>query len=637
MGSEGELGVARDTGILRKERAEDPVVDGGAPQAGDGSHGRLAMGMLFVSLLACGCGSDQPAPGPAAPAGPSAEAERAGQIVAGLAPLPARPEAVALADVVSIAAHKEGRTPEGARLSRLAADLRARLWRFDQTATDAREAGELYAAAALAAGGTEEGCEAERRRALLAGELARDAAVSYREIYLASRRHQSRVAPGTAPGRCAAGLEMALASAIAYRPALDAMAALEREGDAAAQKGAPPPAAIGTASTLIPAPAPGDAASGAVPAPGPTPGGDVVVSPKEDAVGKDPVKLVAIEPFGGEDAARVVLRLAAPVTFQVGTLGVEGGSSAKNPRVFVDIARATSKGMAHEMEVGGLVRRVRIGAREGGTRVVLDLASTAIRRVFYLPDPFRIVIDVTTRARVVEDKPTPSGTREIRRVALDPGHGGTDSGAVGPTGLREKDVTLDIAHRAAPLLAHELQIETLLTRDNDTYVPLDLRAARANNYHADLFVSIHCNASENGAARGVQTFVLDEARDPDGLAARVAARENAQRGRDGGEALSAAVLSNLNVAAMSARSRHVAELLQRSALGSLATRYPDTRDQGIKTAGFFVLVGADMPAVLFETAFISNADDEGRLATADYRQKFADAIVNAVRAYRAGK
>jgi len=165
---------------------------------------------------------------------------------------------------------------------------------------------------------------------------------------------------------------------------------------------------------------------------------------------------------------------------------------------------------------------------------------------------------------------------------------------------------------------------------------IDLRAARANTFHADLFVSIHCNASENGAARGVQTFVLDEARDPDGLAARVAARENAQKGH-GGEALSAAMLSTLDVAATGARSRHVADLLQRAALGSLLPRYPDTKDQGIKTAGFFVLVGADMPAVLFETAFISNPEEEGRLNTADYRQKMADAIVNAVRAYKAGK
>src|SRR6185369_15403262 len=233
------------------------------------------------------------------------------------------------------------------------------------------------------------------------------------------------------------------------------------------------------------------------------------------------------------------------------------------------------------------------------------------------------------------EKKAAGGAREIRRVVIDPGHGGNDSGAVGPTGLREKDVTLDIAHRVAPLLSHELKIESLLTRDNDTYVPLDLRTARANAFHADLFVSIHCNASENTSARGVQTFVLDEARDPEGFAARVAARENAQRAR--AEAIPAPVLSNLAVGDLPARSRHVAELLQRAALGSLAPRYADTRDQGVKTAGFFVLVGADMPAVLFETAFISNTDDEQRLSTADFRQKLADAIVNAVRAYKAGK
>jgi N-acetylmuramoyl-L-alanine amidase len=120
------------------------------------------------------------------------------------------------------------------------------------------------------------------------------------------------------------------------------------------------------------------------------------------------------------------------------------------------------------------------------------------------------------------------------------------------------------------------------------------------------------------------------------VAARVAARENAQRGREDAAGI-AAVLDRVNPAEMGARSRHVADLLQRAALGSLLPRYPDTKDQGVKTAGFFVLVGADMPAVLFETAFISNTDEESRLATADFRQKLADAILNAVRAYKAGK
>lgn len=600
--------------------------------------------MLFAGALAAGCGEGRSPTAADAGSGIASlavqsDAERAAAIVDGSAPLPPRPEVVAIADAIAIAAHRAGRSPEGVRLSRLAADLRARAWRMDQTASDAREAIELYATTAMLAGGTEEGCDAERRRALIAGELARDAAVSYREIYLASRRHQGRARGVPAdksakPSRCAADLDMALAAAIAFRPSGDAMRALEREGDtaeAAAEKGAPPaPPAAGTPSSPSP-----PAARPSVSAAPAAPVGDVVVTPKEELIGKDPVKLVAVEPVTGEDAARVVLRLSGPATYEVGTLAGEGG---KDPRVYVDLPRASAKGVLKETPATGLLRRVRVGAHaaQGGTRVVLDLAAPpAHRRVFYLPDPFRVVIDVTSRARPTEPAAAPAaGPREVRRIALDPGHGGNDAGATGPTGLREKDVTLDIAHRAAPLLAHELQVETLLTRDNDSYVPLDLRAARANAFHADLFVSIHCNAAENGAARGVQTFILDEARDPDGFAARVAARENAQRGEVG---LAPAVLTNLNVAAMTARSRHVADLLQRSALGSLLPRYPDVKDQGIKTAGFYVLVGADMPAVLFETSFISNPEEESRLATADYRQKLADAIVNAVRAYKAGK
>ncbi len=591
-------------------------------------------------FLAVGC-ADEGKPGVDAGGPPAfaAERARAGALLDAGAALPARPETVALADAVAIAAQRAGQSPEGAELGLLAADLRARLWRLDQSQTDAREALELYGAAALAATTPEAGCEAERRRALLAGELARDAAVAYRELYLASRRQEGRGSTSAAPSKCLSTIDMALAAAVAYRPGGDAMRALEHDGDAAAdaiRRGAPS-SPIGPVPTLPDSA--GAPATSAQAQAAPASSGDVVLSPREEAVGKDPVKILGVEPWSGDDTARVVVRLSGPATFQVGAVDADG--SSKDPRVFVDIARAHARGVPHEIPSNGLVRRVRLGAHAGGTRVVLDLAPPpappAARRVFYLPDPFRIVIDVGTRAsaaaRAAPSAP-PGTPREVRRIAVDPGHGGNDAGAVGPTGLKEKDVTLDIAHRTAPLLAHELGVETLLTRDSDVYVPLDLRAARANAFHADLFVSIHCNASENGAARGVQTFILDEARDPDGVAARVAARENAQHGDD--PASIAALLPNLNPAEMSARSRHVAELLQRSALGSLTPRYPDTKDQGVKTAGFFVLVGADMPAVLFETAFISNTEEEGRLATADYRQKLADAILNAVRAYKAG-
>jgi N-acetylmuramoyl-L-alanine amidase len=182
------------------------------------------------------------------------------------------------------------------------------------------------------------------------------------------------------------------------------------------------------------------------------------------------------------------------------------------------------------------------------------------------------------------------------------------------------------------LIARELGISTLLTRDSDDYVALDERTARANAFQADLFVSIHCNASEDGAGRGVMTFVLDDARDP--TSSRVAARENDASAEAAAEL--AGALSRAEGSLSSGRSNHFAELLQRSAIASLSPSYGDIPNSGIKRAGFYVLAGARMPAVLFETSFISNPVGETRFNTGDFRQKIADAIVNAIRAYRDG-
>jgi N-acetylmuramoyl-L-alanine amidase len=246
-----------------------------------------------------------------------------------------------------------------------------------------------------------------------------------------------------------------------------------------------------------------------------------------------------------------------------------------------------------------------------------------------VPEPFRLVIDVA--------KPSaPLATREVKRVVLDPGHGGHDPGAIGPTGLREKDVALDIAHRAAPLIARELGISTLLTRDTDVFVPLEERTARANGFGADLFVSIHCNATERSGGSGVMTFVLDDARDQ--VATRIAAVENSGSTEGASElarAMSATRQSGDRVS--DARSTEFAGLLQRAAMASLAPSYPDVPDGGVKRAGFYVLAGARMPAVLFETSFISSVRDETRFNTGDFRQKLADAIVNAIRAYKEGR
>jgi N-acetylmuramoyl-L-alanine amidase len=338
------------------------------------------------------------------------------------------------------------------------------------------------------------------------------------------------------------------------------------------------------------------------------------------------VKIDAIERYGAKDSARVVIGLASAVSYEMGELRADGG---RGPRLFIDLPGATWSG-AGSLPVGGLVSQVRVGDREGGVRVVLDLTQPARKRVFYLPEPFRLVVDVSADSDdTVRRRLDP---RSITRIVLDPGHGGHDPGAIGASGLREKDVALDVAHRAAPLIARELGISTLLTRDDDSFVALDERVAKANAFGADLFISIHCNASSSSESHGVMTFVLDSSRDV--LAQQIAARENS------GTALAADNFASAMREVMDSEvvqvSAHFARLLQRASLASLGSKYPAVIDGGVRRAGFYVLAGAHMPAVLFEASFISNPAEEQRLDSEGYRQRLADALVNAVRAYRAG-
>lgn len=338
-------------------------------------------------------------------------------------------------------------------------------------------------------------------------------------------------------------------------------------------------------------------------------------------------RVISVQRYGSKDSARIVVMLSHPTTFRAGLLRSEDGGVAA--RLYVDIDRALLD-KAENHEVGGLVQRVRLGRRADGTRLVLDLEEAVERRVFYMPEPFRLVVDVARGSTAIGL--SKRGPRLIERVVIDPGHGGHDPGAIGPRGLREKDVTLDIAHRAAPLIARELALSTLLTRDNDTFVALDERTARANAFKADLFVSIHCNAGERTGSDGVMTFVLDTS--SDAAASRMAAVENAAS--DAAAKELATTMGRAQDEGMLTRSLHFAELLQRSTLASLNPHYGPIQNQGVRRAGFYVLAGAHMPAALFEVSFISNPNGEVRLNTADYRQKLADSLVNAVRAYRDG-
>ncbi len=334
-----------------------------------------------------------------------------------------------------------------------------------------------------------------------------------------------------------------------------------------------------------------------------------------------------IDRYGAKQSARIVVFLTHKAPYQVGQLAAVDG---RGPRLYVDIPDAEYTG-ADVFDVGGIVERVRVGQQPGNLRVVLDLQQRVYKRIFHLPEPSRLVIDVSKHPPRSPSFRTGEGGR-LRRVVLDPGHGGFDPGAIGMTGLEEKAVALDIAHRAAPLIARELGVDTLLTRDGDGYVALDERVAKANAFAADLFISIHCNAAESAEPHGVMSFVLDAS--GDALAQRIAARENAAS--HAAVADFASTVSSMVDEATVDASVHFAKLLQRATVTSLQDDYAGVLDGGVRRAGFFVLAGARMPAVLFEASFISNPTEEQRLDSARYRQKIADGLVNAVRAYGAG-
>jgi N-acetylmuramoyl-L-alanine amidase len=307
----------------------------------------------------------------------------------------------------------------------------------------------------------------------------------------------------------------------------------------------------------------------------------------------------------------------------------EPPSRGDGPKTVVELDGVGVGAFARDDRFAGIVTSLRVSETTTGTRVALALDGVGYRRVFHLLEPFRVIVDIAREPPRVRAE---RGPRPVRRVVLDPGHGGSDPGAIGATGLREKDVTLDLAHRIAPVLAGE-GIEVALTRDDDRFVALEERTARANGFNADLFVSIHCNAAENTARHGIETYVLDTT--SDAIAARVAARENATS--PGAAAELGGILASLRFADHASRSTRLAELFQKATRASAVQFDASVRDGGVKTAGFYVLVGARMPSVLFEANYLSNPEDEARLRSAEYRSRLADGVVNAIRAYREGR
>lgn len=362
---------------------------------------------------------------------------------------------------------------------------------------------------------------------------------------------------------------------------------------------------------------------------------------------------------------RVVLSLDRPVPYSTNLLPAD--KDAEKPRrLYVDLRGARLSGKIKDTLPidDGLLTAARAGQFSGDTvRVVLDMKSLLSYKIFTLDNPFRVVVDcfgkdqpvtVKTARRDKAEPKTPAtrytsrahkvprGRAEaepqglglaaqlglgVRRVVIDPGHGGKDPGTVW-RGIKEKDLTLDVAKRVAEKLRRQGGLEVLLTRSQDVTLPLEDRTAFANTKEADLFVSIHVNAAPSPKLCGLETYFLNLAADEESM--RVAARENATSQRSISDLQ--VILKDLMLNSKINESNRLAHVIHRELLGGVR-KHHDVEDLKVKQAPFYVLIGARMPAVLSEIGFLTNPQEHQRLTNPAYRELLAEGIARGVNAY----
>ena len=355
---------------------------------------------------------------------------------------------------------------------------------------------------------------------------------------------------------------------------------------------------------------------------------------------------------GGD--ARVVVMLDGAVQY-------DSARITSPDRIYFDLYKAHLSPFFRQTSVpaeGGLLKWVRAAQnKDEVVRLVLDADGAKQYSAQLLPDPYRLVIDVHSEPladtrpgltsdaglRVVSDAALrasasneirPSLTRElglkINRIAIDPGHGGNDTGTTGPEGLLEKDLCLDVALRLGRLIEENIpDTEVVYTRKDDRHVSLEDRTAIANNANADLFISIHANSSASRETRGVETYYLSLAASPESRL--LATRENAP-----GEASLhdlADLIKKISSNEKIAESKLLAMDIQNMLAQRLQLVSRNETNRGVKKAPFIVLTGANMPAVLTEISFVSNASDERLLLQSSQRQCVAEGLYHGIAVY----
>jgi N-acetylmuramoyl-L-alanine amidase len=380
--------------------------------------------------------------------------------------------------------------------------------------------------------------------------------------------------------------------------------------------------------------------------------------PEQTAANHSLAVLSDIKHWSNPDYTRVSLELDRDVVWKSHELGI--AAAGKPGRVFIDISRTRlAKGIKNVIIGDGLLKGARVGQyRPDVVRVVLDTENIKSYKVFPLSDPARLVIDVrgerpTEISRLEQSistaaEPAPEPKRDepallakkvrspkkpniskIRRIVVDPGHGGHDPGAVGPDGTKEKDVVLAIALKLRERLKEELGLDVVMTRSTDVFIPLEERTAIANKVNADLFVSVHANAANNHNASGIETYYLNLAKTE--KAARLAAKENGTTLEK--VSVLQAILFDLMANYKLNDSAHLANDVQKSLHKKIHKQYANVKNLGVKQGPFYVLVGASMPSILVETAFVSNPQEETRLKDPAYQEETAEGIMEGVRGY----
>ena len=364
--------------------------------------------------------------------------------------------------------------------------------------------------------------------------------------------------------------------------------------------------------------------------------------------GLDLVTISDIRHWSNPTYTRVVVDAAGEVDYTFKLLKMDP-SQKKFPRLYVDLRHSRlEKDINTVIPINDdLLSEVRAGQYQiDSVRIVLDIKSFESYKIFSLKNPFRIVIDIWGESSKEAKGKTPEGPMRdlsipkgslakqlalgVRRIIIDPGHGGKDFGAPGYIkGVHEKDIVLSIAKRLAEKVQKKLNLEAVLTRDRDHYLTLEERTAIANTRNADLFVSIHTNASRDHRAFGLETYFLNLATNEEAI--MVAARENATSTKNISDLQK--ILFDLMQNAKVNESSRLAGLVQQSLVRGMEKNYTIIRDKGVKQAPFYVLLGAQMPAILIETSFISNARECSRLMDPVYQDRMCDMIIEGLDRY----